>query len=756
MSSPATTPDAERPFPITLVFPPQAHPTQPYLALPCLKSWLQANGFADVEQHDLSVEAYEHFLSPRYLERAAVRAAERLDLDAFGEREHLPFEEMAAYRAAAETRASAAQAIARIEEAKAVMRGEGSYDARRYLPAVRTVYHALRIVSAAHAPTALTPHNFTMRYAIDRSREVLEATRDEDENPYVAYFRSEVMPRLLARRPRLLGLSVIYGSQLIPALTLGRLVHEELPDCHVTAGGGFLAYIGEKLMAAPGMHECLDSIVEHEGERPMEQLARALRDGTPLSEVGSLTWFEREGDAPRPVTNLRGHPVHLDEAPVPDFDGLPLELYLSAEVVLPYDVNRGCYFSECTFCTLPTVIGPGFRTRKVTGMVDHILELKRRHGCRHFYFITDCMPPATLRELPRELIAREADITWSCDAKVERRSYEDGGARRLFEAGCRKLLFGFESVTPRILQRMEKGQTAEDVTFVTETCAEAGISVTWYAMVGFPSETPAEARATMDFIERHAGALSEVSLQAFHIDEIAEVFRTPERYGIRVLDDPQADLQLYHDYEVSSGMTQAEALEMHAELRARLRECLPIFSGENILYFMQKSHYFLHLARGTTPREFSAACRAREEERRARGAHPELAVGEDLSLVELPFSHSETLEALRSRAARAVRPENQTGTFDARAARAAAAELGALTPRRRVLVYVGEEAEFVELRPDGAAALDAWRRAGNLESLREAIDPALPDGRQARARLDDFATQLHRLGVLRVPQGLPT
>src|SRR5690606_18823837 len=113
----------------------------------------------------------------------------------------------------------------------------------------------------------------------DRSAEVLAATRDEEENPFIAFFRERVLPRLVARRPRVLGLSIIYGSQLVPALTLARLVKEALPECHVTAGGGFLAYIGHKLMTAPGIDACLDSLVFHEGEAPLLALCEALREG---------------------------------------------------------------------------------------------------------------------------------------------------------------------------------------------------------------------------------------------------------------------------------------------------------------------------------------------------------------------------------------------------------------------------------------------------------------------------------------------
>ncbi len=736
-------------FPVTLIFPPQAHPTQPYLALPCLKSWLAEHGFPDVELLDLSVESYDHCLARAPPARAARRAAERLPLEAFAERRGLAFEDMPAFRAAAEARASARALAERVEAAKAVVRGEGFYDAERYLPATRTLEAALRIVSAAHHPTELTLHNFTMRHSIERSAEVLEATLCEEENPYLAWFRTEVMPRLVARRPRVVGLSVIYGSQLIPALTLGRMIKEELPGCHVTAGGGFLAYIGQKLMRAPGIDACLDSLVEHEGERPLEQLCRALAEGSSLGAVDSLTWFDRSGPEPRAVTNLRGHPIDLHEAPTPDFDGLPLDRYFSETVVLPYDVNRGCYHSECTFCTLPTVIGPGFRTRRVSDMVDDLVALKAKYACDDFYLVTDCMPPATMRELPRELIERRVGIRWSADAKIERRSYQDGGAERLYESGCRKLLFGFESATPRLLAMMEKGQTLDDVRFVSGACRDAGISVTWYAMVGFPSETPEEAEATLAFIESAGDLVQEVSLQAFHLDEMSDVFHHPERYGVRVLEDPAADLALYHDYEVERGMSQGEAAELYAEAKGRLRALLPMFRGENLVYFMQKSHYFLHLARGARPLEFSRACAARHEARLARGPEAGLEVAGDLTFVELPFSHAETRRALASGLAQAQRPEDRTGTFDAVAAAQAARRLGPLRRDPRVLVYAADEAEFVELRPDGARALRALREAGRLGELQEAIDVATPSGREAREALDAFAGELHRLGVLR-------
>jgi hypothetical protein len=495
-------------------------------------------------------------------------------------------------------------------------------------------------------------------------------------------------------------------------------------------------------MNAPGVSECLDSLVFYEGEAPLLGLCQALRDGSDLGAVGSLTWFDT---GRRPVANAPAHPINLDLAPVPDFDGLPFEKYFAPELVLPFDLNRGCYYGECIFCTLPTVIGPGYRTRRARTIVDQVLALKQRYRSRNFNFITDCMPPGMIRDLPDELVRREAGIRWWADARVEPKAYTEEGARRLYEAGCRKLLFGFETATPRLLKLMLKGQSLDATVEVTRNCARAGISVTYYAMVGFPSETRAEAQATVDFLVRHADVVREVSLQTFHIDEVAQVYQRPEEFGVRILDDPTADIELYHDYESSSGMTQEEAAEVFEAMMTALRRHFPIFSGDNILYFMQKSHYFLHLARDTRPDEFAARCSERTARRASRGAERTLAPNAQLSFVELSFGYTEALARLAHPLARMVHPDFLTGRYVAGAQEQAERRLGSLARKHSVLCYDPASAEFVELRPDGRRVLELLAQKGSLGALLAGIDPGdLP----AIENVERFAAELHRMGVL--------
>ena len=229
---------------VALVFPPQGHFTQPYLSLPSLAAYLRAHDVGQVEMFDESILAYDHFLSKERLERSIerIRARERMaELDA---KDTLRFSDMEQYQTLSEIDLIGERVAADIEEAKLVLRTkELFYDYERYLWAGRTIEQGLRIISTEYAPSRLTAHGFVMRYSVERSSEILAGTADEQENPFLEYFREHTLPRLRALDPDLVGISLTFPSQAIPAFTLARLIKEWKPSVHITVGGGLLAYV---------------------------------------------------------------------------------------------------------------------------------------------------------------------------------------------------------------------------------------------------------------------------------------------------------------------------------------------------------------------------------------------------------------------------------------------------------------------------------------------------------------------------------
>jgi len=103
-----------------LIFPPQWFPSQPYLALPTLKAYLETKGHK-VDQFDFNIESYEIFLSREYLTRCVKIIRARLDKPA-----HTPEEQevQSVYRQILSDSSYLESIFSEVREAVDVLRNE--------------------------------------------------------------------------------------------------------------------------------------------------------------------------------------------------------------------------------------------------------------------------------------------------------------------------------------------------------------------------------------------------------------------------------------------------------------------------------------------------------------------------------------------------------------------------------------------------------------------------------------------------------
>jgi radical SAM superfamily enzyme YgiQ (UPF0313 family) len=584
---------------ILLIFPPQGHFTQPFLAIPALRAYLEAQGFDDVHVTDANIEAYDWFLSRERLQRShdQLRASGRLaELE---RRDALRYTGMVEYRRLTQVLATGEWVIENVEDAKRTLRTpELFYDRDRYLKAGRCIEHALGMISAEHHPTDLSAHGFSMRYSVQVSDDILAGAADERENPYLEFFREVTMPRIRALQPDVVGFSLTFTSQAMPTVALASMIKAWQPETHVVVGGGLVAYVGPKLVHRADLFDTIDTLVRLEGERPLAEICHAVeRGGRPadFAEIENIIYRDETGAVRR--TDERD-PLSIDTLPTPSFEGLPLDRYLSPDFVIPLAITRGCYWGKCVFCTLHKVIGPGYRGRSIPRVVDDIRFLKERWGSRSFYFPIEDLPPNMVRRLPSALLEANVDIDWWCDAKLEPSVFTPETCEMLAEAGCKRLAFGYESASGRVLDLMCKGSEPGPGMDVIRRVHDAGISVTLYVMVGFPTETESEARETLRTLLENRRYFEEVSIRVFYLDDMSDIFVTPERYDIvEIFPDERADLQVYYDFRTASGMTRPQARRVYLDMLAQLESNLPVFQNRNVLYHELKSHYFLYLAK---------------------------------------------------------------------------------------------------------------------------------------------------------------
>jgi radical SAM superfamily enzyme YgiQ (UPF0313 family) len=106
------------------------------------------------------------------------------------------------------------------------------------------------------------------------------------------------------------------------------------------------------------------------------------------------------------------------------------------------------------------------------------------------------------------------------------------------------------------------------------------VAVFLSTIVGFPGETEEEARQTYDFIQYHIDDVFGYQFNAFVLARNSPVWRDPERWGIRMRNKPENDLQLYwtDDFDIAGGMSFSRYARMAEVFRRRLsRIRMPLF-----------------------------------------------------------------------------------------------------------------------------------------------------------------------------------
>ena len=536
---------------VALIYPPTCDPTAPYLAVPMLTGFLRPHGVT-VLPIDANLEAFDQLLEPGPLAAIAQRIEAGIhDLDA---KTSLTHEEQLRYLALQRARGDARAAPHGIAHAKATLRDEARFfDDSAYDSATRTIDAALRAISAAHHPLHLDFTAYRTPFGL-LSQDETQRMGDPAHDPFDAYVVETLIPRLRAAFPTeggpgVVGLSVCFPGQLQPAYAFGWKIKKALPHVHLTAGGPGLTQMmirleGKALALALGP---FDSAVVFEGENTLLQLSRAVLAGEPLRAIPNLVLR----DPLRGARYVAGHGMEdLRALPAPDFDGLPLDRYLSPRLTLPYDPTRGCYWGKCTFCHygLAEVGTAEYRERDVSGMILHLTALSTKYATKHFYFSQDSVAPKTLLKLADALIASGLELRWGTDLKPEK-YLTPARAETLRKAGAVACALGVESANERVLALIDKGAPVAVVSDVIDRLSSAGVAAEAMCFTDFPTETREEALDTLAFLNERKDRVATYIVGEFGLTHGSLVAQEPSRFGVREvwqLDGDRLGLSLFY------------------------------------------------------------------------------------------------------------------------------------------------------------------------------------------------------------------
>ncbi|MEZ4403827.1 MAG: radical SAM protein [Kofleriaceae bacterium] len=344
-------------------------------------------------------------------------------------------------------------------------------------------------------------------------------------------------------QPDVVGLTVPFPGNVFGALRMAQTVREVAPAARIVLGGG---YVNTELrgLREPRLFDLVDYVTLDDGEAPLLALLEHLRDpALPL-----LRTFVRVDGEVELRTAADRHDVPLRDAGTPTYAGLPLDRYLSVfEMLNPMHrlwsdgrwnkltVAHGCYWKKCSFCDVTLdYIG---RYDPVTAdlLVDRIEAIVAETGQTGFHLVDEAAPPAGLKALAERLLARGVVITWWGNIRFEK-TFTPQLCELLARSGCVAVSGGLEVASDRLLERMNKGVTVEQVARVTRAFTDAGVMVHAYLMYGFPTETEQE---TVDSLERvrqlfAAGCIQSAFWHRFAATTHSPIGQAPELFGIRL------------------------------------------------------------------------------------------------------------------------------------------------------------------------------------------------------------------------------
>ncbi len=240
-------------------------------------------------------------------------------------------------------------------------------------------------------------------------------------------------------------------------------------------------------------------------ETVVELLPHLLGDGDPwsgLADVRGIAYRDLEGDTV--LTPCRPLIDDVDRIPLPARDLIDIKAYRQAWHArhdlfsMSIIATRGCPYG-CAWCQ-KIVFGRSFRPRSPELVADEMRQIKMTYHPDQLRIVDDVMgiDRQWVHRWHDAVLEKEAVIPFECLSRVD--LMDEELARLLKEAGCKRIAFGTESGSQRVLDAMTKGTKVDQILRAARLCRELSIETYFYMMVGYPGEEWADLKLSVKLL----------------------------------------------------------------------------------------------------------------------------------------------------------------------------------------------------------------------------------------------------------------
>jgi len=303
-------------------------------------------------------------------------------------------------------------------------------------------------------------------------------------------------------KPEVIALSFLSTTSYPATLGMAQRLKQAAPDIPIIVGGVFATINAKEILAdSPD----IDYVAKGEGE---ELLPEFLENLASPGKIGGLVW--RSGseiieNSPRSIIE------DLDQFPYPDRKSLPIDYIesmpldvpavLSLERFCTMQTSRGCP-NQCIYCGIPSLADRKWRYRSAEHVLGEMQQLND-DGYRSIYLTDDqfLLNRKRIGAICQGIMDRNLEFKWGCEGRVD--SVATDQFPIMAKANCNFLAFGVEAGTQKVLNRLKKMQTLQQIEHAVSEGKRCGIeTIHGFFLIGSPDETKEEILESFRFAAR--------------------------------------------------------------------------------------------------------------------------------------------------------------------------------------------------------------------------------------------------------------
>jgi anaerobic magnesium-protoporphyrin IX monomethyl ester cyclase len=313
-------------------------------------------------------------------------------------------------------------------------------------------------------------------------------------------YSGEPLAEFLAGHREVVALSC-FVDMLPAVIDATRRLHRVRPDTLFLLGGPGPTASARRILEE---YPWIAGVVRGEGEETVMEWVRVMR-GEATGPVAGMV-YRRGGELVDGGNRARNRA--LDELPLPAYHLIDWSRYTNARVI----TTRGCSY-KCSFCDVTALWGNRSVYRSLEATIDEMELLRDRYGKNVLAIVDDTfvLNRDRVRAFCKLLLERRSGIKWGCFGRINLMT--PALVELMAEAGCDAVFYGIDSGSDAVLDRTVKRVRAADVMPVLRLSARHFDKIEASFIWGYPFETLADFKATLQLAAEAASLAPIVNVQ---------------------------------------------------------------------------------------------------------------------------------------------------------------------------------------------------------------------------------------------------